>query len=149
MRRHTLAAALLCAAAPAFADGHCDPRYRIECVPMGAQVAHAPVHVGGFDKGAAYRGHKVVRHGYEYVAIPQSSHRPVVTGDPFIGGSGYVRDVPAYPLAVQAPHALRPVPYAYGYVTNPAALPQDPAPAYVKVRVRQRHAAPQGYVVYK
>lgn len=149
MKPLALAASLLCAAAPAFADGHCDPRYRIECVPMGTHVAQAPVHVGGFDKGATYRAHRAPRPGYAYVAIPQSSHRPVVTGDPFIGGSGYVRDVPAYPLAVQAPHALRPVPYAYGYVTNPAALPQDPPPAYVKVRVPRRHAAPQGYVVYK
>ena len=119
--RYALLAAAMIAAGPAASGGLCDPRYTIECVP----VAAAPV----------------VRHatGYVYAAIPKESHRPVVTGDPFIGGSGYVKDVPAYPLAVQAPHALRPVPYVWGHVTNPAGLPQDPAPHYVKVRVKKTH----------
>ena len=120
MRHATLAAAALAACAAltgaAQAGGLCDPRYRIECVP--AAGLHAP------------QGYRTA-----VIAVPRETFRPVVTGDPFVGGSGYVKKVPAFPLAVAGPNALQPVPYVWGHVTRPRALPQDPPPQYLSVRV--------------
>ena len=132
MRHARLAAATLAACAAltgaAQAGGLCDPNYRIECRPVaGAYVPQA--------------------YGTAIVAIPRESFRPVVTGDPFIGGSGYVKKVPTFPLAVVGPDALRPVPYVWGWTTNPGELPQDPPPEYVRVQVPVQGYRPSAHYV--